>query len=275
MVRDPRASQVLTDALLRSPRNFRSAWLRENAEEAVPFLAESGLNAEQAADIAAGARAVGEDRLVAARTGLAFEEESLRWMSATESSILSELPWQNTGVVIALRDLTGALLMTTDGYAIAAGPEAFVGRCVRAGTDEAKRQFARYANDMVDRQPDLFSIAQQYGCAGDGEHKVPDWMTWSRASQVSPGSAVDTHLSLMRELVAGTIEPRDFETAWWETRRRDMEEGERASGQLSDALRAASSTVEDYVADPELRDPGDLDDEALVAAIAEVLKGLK
>jgi hypothetical protein len=79
----------------------------------------------------------------------------------------------------------------------------------------------------------------------------------------------------MRELVAGKIRPKDFDTAWWETRRRDLEEGERASGQLSDALRAASSAAEDYVADPELRDPGDLDDEGLVTAIAEVLKNVK
>jgi hypothetical protein len=266
---------MLTDALLKSPREFRSAWLRDNAEEAAPFLAMPGLDDDRAARIATGARAVGADQLVAARTGLQFEKDPLHRVPATASSILGELPWQDTGFVIALPDLAGALLVTTDGYAIAAGPEPFVGHCVGGEIGEAKRRFARYANDAVSRRPDLFSIAQRYGCAGDGKHHVPHWMTWSSSSEVSPGSAVDTQLSLMRKLVAGTIQAKDFESAWWEARRRDQEEGERASGPLSDILRAASSAVEDYVADPELRDPGDLDDEGLVAAIAEVLKRLK
>ncbi|MFI6514790.1 hypothetical protein ACIBF1_04425 [Spirillospora sp. NPDC050679] len=100
---------------------------------------------------------------------------------------------------------------------------------------------------------------------------MPERRGWRTPEEVPPDTHTGEQLRLMRRLVQGEISGAAFDEAWWDRAHRADEAGERPVHDLALALRLVSAAAEDYVGDPELRDPEDLDDEALVTAVTEAL----
>ncbi|WP_189058456.1 hypothetical protein [Longimycelium tulufanense] len=180
-------------------------------------------------------------------------------MSLVDAAELADATWQDTEFVVALPDLSGALVVTTKGYSLLGGSQAFVERAVADGVDAARDLFRRQAKKGGAA---LRRIAAQY----PRTHR-----SWKTAQEVDPGSAVADQLALMTALVAGEISPASFVRNWLDSRSRELATGERTHGLLYDALNRIFYFLEDYTADPSLREPGDPTDDDLLRAVREVL----
>ncbi|MEU9886861.1 colicin immunity domain-containing protein [Sphaerisporangium sp. NPDC051011] len=104
--------------------------------------------------------------------------------------------------------------------------------------------------------------------------EAPRHRVVTTTAEAAPGSGIGEQLALMRALVRGGVTAPAFQSAWLAARRRALEEAERAGGAVEQALEDAFWAVEDYVADPALRDPGDLDDDQMTTRIHDVLTRL-
>ncbi|MFF7283996.1 colicin immunity domain-containing protein [Streptomyces griseorubiginosus] len=74
----------------------------------------------------------------------------------------------------------------------------------------------------------------------------------------------------MDEFVDGARSAGEFAQGWWDARRTSQQNGERIKAPLADLFDRVFMILEDYAADPDLREPGDLTDEELHAAIQEL-----
>lgn len=77
---------------------------------------------------------------------------------------------------------------------------------------------------------------------------------------MSDRAVVEAYLSLVEEFLAGDIDARTFERRYLEAWSSAPPHG---PGPLFDVLEGLFLDVDAYCADPELRDEGDLDDDAL------------
>ncbi|CAM5472163.1 colicin immunity domain-containing protein [Streptomyces narbonensis] len=155
------------------------------------------------------------------------------------------------------------MLFPEAGYALIAGTEAFMNAAVPEGIDAARARFGRYARAMKKRRPHLQGIAAAY---------PPVHEAWSRAGDVTPGTATAHLMSLLSDFAQGTITAAEFTDGWREARRAAQTRGERASGDLAELLDRVFMALEDYTPDPELRDPGDLTDGELRQGVQSLVR---
>lgn len=79
----------------------------------------------------------------------------------------------------------------------------------------------------------------------------------------------------MRDLVDGKISAPDFARSWLYARRRSLDAGERTREPSDRILTHVFYLLDDYVIDPELRDPDDMTDDELAAKVREALDELQ
>ncbi|MGW6447710.1 hypothetical protein [Lentzea sp. NPDC055074] len=196
---------------------------------------------------------------MAGRLSEDHRDDALVPVSLRDSAALVAATWRGTDFAVALPDLTAALVVTTDGYSLLGGSPAFVqGAVIGGGVDDARAQFGRVAKKLGGALP---GIAAQY---------PPLHRIWATVHDAEPGSAVSEQIALMTAVVAGEISPPAFASKWMDASRRELHHGERVGGALGLALHDVFFVIEDY-AEPDLWQPGDLNDEELVVKVREAL----
>ncbi|MET9626625.1 hypothetical protein ABZX92_04090 [Lentzea sp. NPDC006480] len=250
----------LSDILFDGAASFSPAWLSRVDGIVVPFASPAHIDRRLADVLYAGAKAVRVDWGVAGRLSEDHRDDALVPVSLTDSAALAAATWRDTDFVVALPDLTAALVVTTDGYSLLGGIPAFVQGAVvgGGGVDDARARFGRVAEKLGGALP---GIAAQY---------PPLQRVWVTVHEVAPGSAVSDQLALMTAVVAGEISPPAFVSKWMNASRREQRQGERVGGALGTALHDVFFVIEDYAA-PDLWEPGDLNDEELVVKVREAL----
>jgi hypothetical protein len=228
---------------------FASSWLREKSVAPVPVGAQ--IDAALARRITAGCRAVGAAHIIAT---------SLVEAPGAPSRLPADADC--TGIrppcLLHTPDTQGAVLFPEEGYALIAGTAAFMAAAVSEGTDTARARFGRYARSLLERHPSLASVAASY---------PPGHRAWSHPGDVDPDSAAARQLELLDAFTDGTCSAPDFAHDWWETRRASQANGERVQGALGDLFDQVFMILEDYSVDPDLAEPGDLDDAGLRTAV--------
>jgi hypothetical protein len=249
-------SAILFD---RGTTAFRPDWLRRVDGIVVPLASPARIDRALADALRAGAVAADASMAMAARLGDEHADDEPVWVSLVDRDALVEATWQDVSFVLALPDLSAALVVTTDGYSLLGGSPAFVRGAVNGGVDAARAQFGRYAKKVGGA---LLPIAAQY---------PPLHREWATVQDVEPGSAVFEQVALMAAVAAGEISAQSFAPRWLDAWRRERDTGERTRGVLSEVLREFFFVLEDYAADPSLREPGDMTDEELVAKVRDAL----
>ncbi len=79
----------------------------------------------------------------------------------------------------------------------------------------------------------------------------------------------------MQQLLDGRTPAPDFARNWLAARRRALAEGERVREKFERILRDVFYALDDYVIDPELRDPNDMTDDELTAHVQEASRQLE
>jgi hypothetical protein len=77
-------------------------------------------------------------------------------------------------------------------------------------------------------------------------------------------------LAILDQFVDGVRSSPDFAHDWWDVRRTSQANGERLKTPLADLFDRVFMIFEDYAADPDLRESGDLTDEELYVAVREL-----
>ncbi|MFC4532026.1 hypothetical protein [Sphaerisporangium dianthi] len=252
----------LVGALLRSPCRFAREWLDEGPKTVVPVPISPPALPGVVARVAAGAREAGAGHLLAARTGDEHAGDAVVELPVTGDRSPPEPPWEDAGLVLALPGLAGAALLTEKGYGLIAGQDRFVRACLEEGIDEARARFGRYARRLAASHPGLAAVAEEF---------PPRLSAVSSPAEAVPASAIGRQLDLMRSLACGDLDAAGFAPAWLAARRRALTAGERARGTVERALDDVFFALEDYAADPALREPGDLTDDELKALVRAVL----
>lgn len=247
MPSDPRA-------VLGADGAFAGTWLRERT--VVPVPAGERIDTVLARRIVAGCRAVGVSYVLAAElVGAPGAATGARAhpLSAPERWTAVHPP-----VVLATPGLHGAVLFPEAGYALVAGTDAFVAATVGEGADAARARFGRHARALAERRPALSAVA--------AAHR-PARRAWSRLDDVDPASAAARQVLLLRAFADGTCGAPDFAHGWWDSRRASQADGERIHGALGDLFDRVFMILEDYSVDPDLAEPGDLDDAGLLTSV--------
>ncbi|MFD0317805.1 colicin immunity domain-containing protein [Streptomyces flavalbus] len=160
----------------------------------------------------------------------------------------------------------GVVLFLAEGYALITGTTVFMTAAVSEGVDTARARFGRYARTLGERHPALTAVASAH---------PPRYRAWSHPGEADPDSGVARQLALLGAFVDGACGAAEFARGWWEARRVSQANGERARGALGDLLDEVFRTLEDYSVDPDLAEPGDLDDTGLRTAVRAVWAGRK
>ncbi|GGT23324.1 hypothetical protein GCM10010271_28590 [Streptomyces kurssanovii] len=84
---------------------------------------------------------------------------------------------------------------------------------------------------------------------------------------VAPTSAAARQLALLNAFTAGLCSAPDCAHGWWQARRTSQANGERVRGALGDLFDQVFMIFEDYSIEPDLAEPGDLDDDELRTAV--------
>jgi len=213
---------------------------------AVPFATATPIAPAVAGRLAAAVGTLGA-RLVFA-CPVAPERANERAMTIPADGARIHAALQELGTPEALLvppDLSAALLTTSAGFAVAAGPRTFV--AVVAGTDvrTARRSFGEYALASAG-SPAVLEVASYYGCALSGRSWRPAWLAWSHGADVPPGSGIGSQLAAMRQFVAGRLGAADFVRLVRAARQQEMWAGERAIGPLAAALDTICWALDGY-----------------------------
>ena len=238
MVTDPNLTNVFG-----TNGTFTSAWLRDKSVAPVPTGAR--IDATLARRITAGCRAVGASHILTGSPGST---------STTRLPADADCTGFSPPFLLLTSDSQGAVLYPEEGFALIAGTTAFMAAAVNEGTDTARARFARYARTLRERHPSLTSVAASH---------PPGRRAWSHPDDVVPASAAAHQLALLDAFTAGTCGAPDFAHGWWAARRTSLTNGERIQGALGDLFDQIFMILEDYSPDPDLAEPGDLDDTAL------------
>ncbi len=261
----PLTSGELAEALLADPCRFKEQWLDEGARTVVPIPASPPEDEKLTARVSAGAREVGVDHVLAGQVGERHAGEDVIRVSTRQGDPPPELPRRDANLLLALADLSGAVLVTGEGYALVAGDSRFVRACLDEGIDGAKARFARYARRLKGSRPALPAVSEEF---------PPRRMAPSAPDRIAPGSGVAEQLALMRSLTRGDMPAGAFAPAWLAARRRALIEGDRVPDAVDRVLTEVFYDLEDYAADPSLREPGDLSDGELTSRIRAALDEL-
>ncbi|MFD6884869.1 hypothetical protein [Streptomyces sp. NPDC059957] len=240
-------------ALVERDGTFAPSWLRDKT--VVPVPAGARIDAALSGRIAAGCRAVGASSVLASH--LAEEPGSA---GGTRSLPAGRTEGTDIHPPFLLRtpDLQGAVLFPGPGHALIAGTAAFMTAAVVEGHDAARARFGRHARALADRHPALPAVAAAH---------PPVHRAWSRTDEVDPASAAARRLALLDAFTDGACTAPDFAAGWREARSASLADGERVQGPLGALFDEVFMVLEDYAADPELAEPGDLDDAGLRAAV--------
>ncbi|WP_192582634.1 hypothetical protein [Streptomyces triticiradicis] len=142
--------------------------------------------------------------------------------------------------MLALPDLSGALLVTDEGYSLIGGTRDFLRHSVPEGVDQAIIDFGRYAKRVGTSHPALADVSKAFR---------PHEVAWASKGDVAAGSATAEQVSLMESLAAGRISAEEFAQSWLAARRRSLHLREPFSGVLDQVFYA----LDDYVIGPGLR----------------------
>jgi hypothetical protein len=209
------------------------------------------IDAALARRITAGCRAVGASHILA--TSLAGNPGATSRLPADADCTGIRPP-----ILLRTPDTQGAVLFPEEGYALIAGTAAFMAAAVNEGTDTTRARFGRHARALLERHPSLAAVAASH---------PPGHRAWSHPGDVDPASAAARQLTLLDVFADGTCSAPDFAHGWWAARRASQANGERVQGALEDLFDQVFMILEDYSVDPELAEPGDLDDTGLQTAV--------
>ncbi|GAA3758779.1 hypothetical protein HDA32_004928 [Spinactinospora alkalitolerans] len=142
-------------------------WIDADRKVVAPFTASRDTALIDA--IIAGGRALGVDRLLICRTRAEHAYEPVTEVPADVGSLVGVIRgWGNepTDFLVAVEDLSAAVLVTAGELTVAAGPDDFVREFVGADIARARADFADEARD--ERDADLVRAAHRYGCLEQG-----------------------------------------------------------------------------------------------------------
>jgi hypothetical protein len=228
----------------------------------VPFAAATPVAPAVAGRLAAAVRALGERVVLGCSVAPARSDEVTMTIPADGARIHAALQALGTpDALIVLPDLSAALLTTSAGFAVAAGPRQFVEAVAGADVRRARTGFAEFALASAGSSGQPLSAARYYGCALSGRAWRPVWLAWSSAVQVPYGSGIGGQLVAMRQFVDGRLSAADFGQLFRAARRQEMQAGERATGSLATALDETGWALDGYVPSGQgyPRAPGRLD----------------
>ncbi|WP_017537978.1 PrsW family glutamic-type intramembrane protease [Nocardiopsis halophila] len=146
---------------------FATAWTDDERKVVAPFLAPRDTALIDA--VVRGAAAMGVERILVCRTRAEYAYEPVTDAPATSAAVVEVIRgWGDdpTDLLLAVEDLSAAVLVTADELTVAAGPDAFVRAVVGADVPGVRAGFAEEAQDR--RDPDLMRSAQRYGCLETG-----------------------------------------------------------------------------------------------------------
>lgn len=261
--------------LLAAPHVIRPDWLR-GGRDAVPFPAASPIAPVVAGRLAAAARAQGERIIVGCPVVPGRSAEKLIAVQAEGTRIHAAAHAMGTPeVLLALPDLSGALLATGAGFAVAAGARPFVEAVAGSDLRGARSLFAEFALGALrpSASAQALRAAEYYGCALSGRPWRPAWLAWRCAADVPHGSGISGQLAAMREFMKGWTGAEEFGRMFRAARCREIAAGERAAGPLARALDSVCWALDGYMATGEGRRwaPGHLDLDGLRKAVSAAL----
>ncbi|MEU1118416.1 MULTISPECIES: colicin immunity domain-containing protein [unclassified Streptomyces] len=247
------------------PRSFQREWLADGGKTVVPLPSPSGMDKHLARRMSSGAEQAGYVHVIACHLEGTTAEGPGTEVAATREGLLRDIPWRDGDLLLALPDLTGALLVTDQGFALLAGRAEFLRGSVPEGADQATIDFSRYAKRVGQSRPAVLAVA--------GEARPPQ-MAWATKNDVAEGSATAEQLALMEAFVANSISGEEFSVAWLDARRRSMRLQERLRESFSRVLDQVFYALDDYVIDPDLRDTDDMTNDQLRAQVRKHLSDL-
>ncbi|MEU0534018.1 hypothetical protein [Amycolatopsis tolypomycina] len=145
------------------------------------------------------------------------------------------------------------MLVSGLGYALVTGTPRFLRAALPHGVDDARARFGRVARRLG--CPELLAAAERF---------PPGAHAWRSPAEVASGSGV--------AFAHGDLSGAEFARRWYAARRRADERGERVRDRLAWLLGEVFFLLEDYPIDPELREPGDVTDEELLAGVRTLLE---
>jgi hypothetical protein len=239
---------------------FNSDWLK--GKSVVPVPAGAKLDKAIARRIIAGCRAVEAPYVLVMSLAGTPGTPGTPGASGAASRLPADADCTgiHPPVLLHTPDAQGAVLYLEAGYALIAGTAQFMAAAISEGTDTARARFGRYAANMRDRHPSLMSVAVAH---------PPAHRAWSQPGDIDPASATARQLALLESFTDGTCSAPDFAHGWWDARRVAQANGERVQGTLGDLFDEVFMILEDYATDPDLAEPGDLDDAGLLAAVRD------
>ncbi|GAB3463348.1 hypothetical protein GCM10027570_50520 [Streptomonospora sediminis] len=163
-------AMITRDLALRLCANateFDQGWTEADAKIVVPFTAPR--DTALIDNVVAAGRALGVERLLVCRTRAEFAYEPVTEVAAEAGSVVHVIrAWgdEPTDVLVAVEDLSAAVLVTATTLTVAAGPEDFLRPLVGADLESARAAFAEEARES--RDPELLRAAQLYSCLEPG-----------------------------------------------------------------------------------------------------------
>ncbi|MEV5510018.1 colicin immunity domain-containing protein [Streptomyces orinoci] len=245
--------------------SFRPEWLAEGEKEAAPLGCGTAMDAQLARRLSTGARRTGHDHVIAARLAGDHGSEPVLKVASNQELLLTQLTLPGENLLVALPDLSGALLVTGHSYAVIGGVGEFLQYSLPEGVERARANFQRYAKRIGSKRPEvaeatkLFPLRQR---------------AWAKKSDVLPGSATAEQLALMEAFAYGDFNGSEFATAWLSARHRSLATKERLREPLGDILADVFYALENYSIDPSLQEPGDLTNEQLKSVVRNALAQL-
>jgi len=169
------AKMLARDLVLRvcaSDAEFRRDWLINGTgpKRAVPLAVVPGPDPDLANAIAGAAAEMGARRLLACRTRAAFMYDTVTVLPASPQALLDlAARWgQPDDFLVCLPDESAAVLVSMSGYALGAGPPAFLAALAGPDVAGARERFAAWARETGDHR--LRLVAGRYGSPPASRH---------------------------------------------------------------------------------------------------------
>lgn len=191
---------------------FDLGWLASEDKAVAPFLAVRDLDLIRS--IVAAGHKLGVHRLLICRTRSEFAYEPVTEVVADERALLEHIQsWgrEPTDFLVAVEDLSAAVLVTASRLTVAAGPPDFVRELVGPDISRVRNRFAAEAREPEDEDNELVRAAVRYGCIDAGDDPPPptadpaERLTRRRAAEVSDQSRRLTLARAVRGSVAWVL----------------------------------------------------------------------
>lgn len=248
----PRRTGDLVRRVLSGPQRLSVDWLRTRDRTAVPFMytppSEPGrgpVGSHLAGRLVAAARMAGAENLLACRTAADRFGEPIAELPTSAAELISGLrAFSGYDLLLVQPDMDNLLLITISGFGIAAGIRPFVEGVLGKSADAARRQFAATALERADGP--LTAVAVFCGCPFSDRPWSPEWRAWSLPEEAPEGSGIRAQADAMRAFVNADCAAPEFEKAFLDGRRREIERGERATGPLAEVLDVVFWAINDH-----------------------------